>query len=68
MDCLIYAAILLIIGFIRMNATQNVSDSVGIVDNGITTTIDCELPYSSNYELIKESGAFTLILEDLGLI
>lgn len=67
MDCLIYTAILLIIGFIRMSTTQNVSDSVGIVDTGITT-IDCDLPYSSNYELIKESGAFTLILEDLGLI
>lgn len=68
MDFLLYIIALVIIGFVRMNSTKNVADSIGIVSTGATVTVDCDLPYSSNYELIKEPGAFTLILEELGLL
>lgn len=68
MDFLLYIAITLVIGFIRVSSTKDVADSIGIVSTGATVTADCDLPYSSNYELVKEPGAFTLILEELGLL
>lgn len=68
MDFLIYIAVLAFIGFVRMNKTRNVADNIGIVSTGATVTVNCDLPYSSNLALVKEAGAFTLILEDLGLI
>lgn len=56
------------VGFIRVGKTQSVPDSVGIVSTGGTTTIDCELPVGQNLSLMKEPGAYTIILEELGLI
>lgn len=67
MDFLIYLAILGIMGYIRFYKTKEVSESVGIVSTGATITADCDLPIASNLGLIKEDGAYTLILEDLGL-
>lgn len=67
MDLLIYLAVLGIVGYIRFYKTQQVSDSVGIVETGATITADCDLPIASNYALKKESGAYTLILTELGL-
>lgn len=68
MDFLIYMSVLGLIGFVRMNKTKDVTESIGIVSTGATVTVDCDLPYASNLALVKEPGAFTLILEDLGLI
>lgn len=68
MDLLIYCIILSVVGFLRIASTKSVPDSVGITDAGVTTTIDCELPVAQNLELIKEENAYTIILEQLGLI
>lgn len=67
MDLFIYCGIILVLGITRVNQTRHVSDSVGIVDIGTTTTIDCELPIAQNLGLVREYGAYTLILEELGL-
>ncbi|MBR3598675.1 MAG: hypothetical protein IKL53_02230 [Lachnospiraceae bacterium] len=67
MDFIVYLILIGLIGFGRVTQTREVSDSVGIVDNGITTTIDCELPIAQNLAMVKEPDAYTLILEELGL-
>lgn len=67
MDILIYCAVIATIGFLRVSGTSQVADTVGIVNTGATVTADCDLPVASNLELIKEDGAFTLILEEFGL-
>lgn len=67
MDLLIYCAVLDILGYVRFYKTQQVADTVGIVDTGATTTANCDLPIASNLGLVKEAGAYTLILEELGL-
>lgn len=67
MDFLVYLSILALIGFMRVSKTQTVSEEFGIVDNGATTTVSCNLPIGDNYELMREYGAYTLILEELGL-
>lgn len=67
MDFLIYLAILSIMGYLRFSKTREVADSVGIVSTGSTVTADCDLPIASNHRLIKEEGAYTLIIEEFGL-
>lgn len=47
---------------------MSVSESEGIINTGKTTTTECELPYAQNLALHKEHGAYTLILQELGLI
>lgn len=68
MDLLFYCIIIAVVGGLRIASTKSVPDSVGITDAGVTTTIDCELPVAQNLELIREPNAFTIILEELGLI
>lgn len=68
MDLIIYCGVLAILGIVRIGRTQDVPESVGITSSGETTTINCELPIGSNLGLIKEPGAYTIILEELGLI
>lgn len=69
MDLLVYMAVIVIVGFLRVGTTARVSDDVGIVDTGATVIMASEdLPIGQNLALLKEAGAYTLILEDLGLI
>ena len=68
MDAIIYIIILYIIGMYRKGSTMAVSETEGIVSTGGTTTVNCELPYGQNLALYKEQGAYTLILQELGLI
>lgn len=68
MDLIVYCAALALIGFIRVSKTQNIPESVGIIDTGATSTISCELPIGSNLALIREPGAYNIILEELGLM
>lgn len=68
MDLILYCGVLLLIGLIRVGKTSSVPDSVGIVSTGGTTTIDCDLPIGSNLSLIREPNAYTIILEELGLM
>lgn len=68
MDLIVYCCILALVGIVRVGKTQDVPESVGIVSSGATTTVDCELPVGQNLALIKEHGAYTIILEELGLI
>lgn len=68
MDLIVYCSILAIVGFIRVGSTQHVSESAGIVSSSGTDTIDCDLPVGSNLALLKEPGAYTIILEELGLM
>lgn len=68
MDLLIYCGVLLVLGMTRVGKTRDVSDSVGIASTGGTTTIDCELPIGSNLGLIRERDAYTIILQQLGLM
>lgn len=67
MDLIIYCIIIGLVGLVRVGSTKNVPESVGISDAGVTTTVDCELPIASNLALNIEYGAYTLILEELGL-
>ena len=70
MDCLIYCLILAVLGFIRVTQTASISDEEGIVDTG-ATVISQEydnIPIGDNLALVKESGAFSLILEEFGLL
>ena len=67
MDLLVYCAILLIAGFMRVSKTSSVSDEVNIT--GTTGIVEsCDLPYGNNYQLLKEPGAYTYILRELGLM
>ena len=68
MDLILYCGVLLLLGIIRVNQTRTVSESDGIVSATGTTTVNCDLPIGSNLSLIRESGAYTIILEELGLI
>lgn len=68
MDLIIYCFIILVVGMIRVGKTREVPDSVGITNNGSTSTVNCELPIGGNLALIKEPGAYTIILEELGLM
>ena len=69
MDLILYVLILIVIGFIRVSKTQNISDDVGIVNTGATVSrFSNDLPVASNLQLAKEDGAYTLILEELGLM
>lgn len=68
MDLLIYCLLLFVLGTIRVNKTRNVSELDGIVATTGTTTAECSLPVAENFHLIKEQGAYTLILMELGLI
>lgn len=70
MDLIIYCVILALVGFMRIGQTAQVSDDEGIVDTGVTTISSAyeELPIGQNLALKKEDGAYTLILEELGLI
>lgn len=69
MDLILYVFILIVIGFIRVSKTQNISDDVGIVNTGATVSrFSNDLPVASNLQLAKEDGAYTLILEELGLL
>lgn len=68
MDLIVYCGILFLIGVVRVGRTSSVPDSVGIVSTGGTTTIDCDLPIGSNLRLIREPNAYTIILEELGLM
>lgn len=69
MDLILYVLILIVIGFIRVSKTQNISDDVGIVSTGETVSrFSNDLPVASNLQLAKEDGAYTLILEELGLL
>lgn len=67
MDLLLYCILIGIVGLIRVGSTRNVPDSAGITDIGVTSTVDCELPVASNMTHTIEYGAYTLILEELGL-
>lgn len=67
MDVLIYTILLIVLGLHRFNQTKDVSETVGIVETGVTVTSDCELPVASNLGLIKEAGAYTLILDQFNL-
>jgi hypothetical protein len=67
MDLFVYCGILVILGIIRVNQTKTVSESVGITQTG-GTIVDCDLPIGSNLSLIREPGAYTIILEELGLM
>ena len=66
MDLLIYGVVLCTIGYMRMKQTSNVSDSQGIVSTG-SPVIEVALPVGDNKGMYREYGAFTLILEELGL-
>lgn len=55
------------LGLYRFNQTKDVSETVGIVETGATVTSDCELPVASNLGLVKEAGAYTLILDQFNL-
>lgn len=68
MDLLLYCLILFIAGTVRVNKTKNISELDGIVASVGTTTAECSLPVAENLHLIKEQGAYTLILMELGLI
>lgn len=69
MDLTIYMLCLIVIGFIRVGHTGHISEDQGIVDSGVTTVEGSyeDIPIGQNLGLKKEFGAYTLILEELGL-
>ena len=67
MDILIYTILLVVLGLYRFNQTKDVSETIGIVETGATVTSNCELPVASNLGLVKEAGAYTLILDQFNL-
>lgn len=70
MDIFIYVAILVIMGAIRVGKTSQVSEDSGIVDTGATVIMSGydDIPIGGNLALKKERCAYTLILEELGLM
>lgn len=67
MDAIIYIVMIIVLGLYRFGQTKNVSESIGIVETGATVTCDCELPVASNLGLVREAGAYTLILDQFDL-
>lgn len=68
MDLIIYCIILFLLGCYRVGATKNVDESVGIIQQGVEQTDYDNLPYGENLALVRDYKAFTLILEELGLM
>lgn len=68
MDLIIYCVVLALIGFLRVGQTSNISNDESIVETGATVSVDYDIPVGQNLAMLKESGAYTLILEELGLI
>lgn len=67
MDVLIYIILIVVLGLYRFNQTKDVSETIGIVETGATVTSNCELPVASNLGLVREAGAYTLILDQFNL-
>lgn len=67
MDLFIYAIVLVVLGWLRVNSTSSVADECGIVDRGVPQ-VEYDLPIGNNLHLYKETGAYTLILRELGLM
>ncbi len=67
MDLIIYCAVLFMLGMMRVSKTKDVDDSIGIVETGETSTVNCELPVASNLQLIRDRDAFTIILKEFDL-
>lgn len=70
MDLLIYCAILAILGFVRIGQTSRISEDEGIAETGATVLVQeyDNIPIGDNLALNREYNAFTLILEELGLM
>lgn len=66
MDLLLYCGVLLVLGFMRVGSTANVSDDVGVADAAVVEP--CDLPVGGNLMLNREPHAYTLILMELGLM
>ena len=66
MDVIIYIIIVAVLGIIKMRQTIDVEDTGCVVESTVTVP-QSDLPYASNLELKREYGAYTLILEELGL-
>ncbi len=66
MDLAIYILVLISVGFFRMRTP---ADVVSPILNNPTAqqSEQCTLPIGRNLQLLKESDAYTLILEELGL-
>ena len=67
MDLILYIIVLAIIGFLRVRGTQDVPDTVGIIETGGTTLVS-DLPIGDNLTLMREQNAYTFILYELGLL
>ena len=67
MDIILYTILLIVLGLYRFNQTKDVSETIGIVETGATVTSNCELPVASNLGLVREAGAYTLILDQFNL-
>lgn len=71
MDVFVYIFIIAVLGFIKINNSPQETTSVEavetIVEDGKVNEVDDSIPVASNLTLKKEDGAYTLILEELGL-
>lgn len=68
MDALLYLGIIALIGCVRVNQTKDIANNVGIIQTGSTIKVKQDIPVGNNVTLYREAGAYTLILEELGLI
>lgn len=68
MDLIAYLAVLAMYSVIKLHKNIDIDMPVQNSITGMVQSIPTsDLPLSSNLMLIKEEGAFTLILEELGL-
>lgn len=70
MDLVVYLILLVGLGAVRVSQTGFLPEDEGIADTGATVVASAyeDIPIGQNLELYKESGAYTLILEELRLI
>lgn len=66
MDFIIYLAVLLIAGSLKISKTKSVPDEVTITGNNSSVIYD-DIPVGANLALLREPNAYTKILVELGL-
>lgn len=69
MDLLVYTLILVAVGFIKMNKKSvSLPTPSGGTNIEMGTTVDVDIPIGNNLRLMREPEAYTLILQQFGLM
>ena len=67
MDSLIFLLIMLCVGLYKMKFGK-AEESIVAAPGEAVVEIASDIPIGNNFDRLKEEGAYTLILEELGLL